>query len=157
MDTFVLIFNIFIRPNAADLSSGQWSYILWCYLISGIGRFHSDREHLHSRWRPPGCQRFLRMTKKSICYCFKVQNKMVSSQALILIRLLDETRLQGGTWSQWCYSVNDGSKIDVDSHVVLVVWGGPGLLSVHVPISFHTPSFCLLPHCLLYTRSSSEC
>lgn len=66
--------------------------------------------------------------------------------------LWDEMRLQG-TSSQCCFSVNDGSKIDVDSHVVLVLWGGPGLLSVHVPISFHTPSFCLLPPCLLSTRS----
>lgn len=58
-----------------------------------------------------------------------------------------------GPSSQYCYSVNDGSRIDFDRRVVLVLWGGPGLLSVHVPISFHTPPFCLLPHCLLSTRS----
>lgn len=61
-------------------------------------------------------------------------------------------RLQGD-FKSCCYSVNDGSEMDVDSHVVQVLWEGPGLLSVHVPISFHTPSFCLLPHCLLSTRS----
>lgn len=74
-----------------------------------------------------------------------VVNNTVKTHIVILIMLWDYMRLQGGS-SHYCYSVNDGSEIDVDSHVVLVLWGGPELLSVHVPISFHTPSFCLLHH-----------
>lgn len=41
--------------------------------------------------------------------------------------------------------VNDSGEIVVDSHVVLVLRGGLGLLSVLVPLSFHTPSLWLLP------------
>lgn len=104
---FQVIFKTFIRLSGADRSSGQWSCILWCYLWSGIGRFHSDQEHLHSRWRPPGCQQFLRMRgKKEVIVfffffflkdkfkleCYKLEDKV---KLLSLIMIRDEMRLRG--------------------------------------------------------------